>query len=203
MRNRFAPRGLALLRFQSIRHSTRCNHPSSTRGTVSASADPALVVADQHAAGKPPLGVLAVGLDHPASSMDRSKGGRAGVEPAYPCTPLRKSSVHRVLIGACFRNGRQDVFQSNDRRSCESESLRCSAIATALLRRFALRLPVGSETPVGVEPTWTALAAGCRAVWLQRHGARSVERATFHCSSLKVVVAVDAIKSGLTSGNTS
>ncbi len=36
--------------------------------------------------------------------------------------------MYRVLIGVCFQNGRQDVFQSNDRRSCDSESLRCSAI---------------------------------------------------------------------------
>ncbi len=32
------------------------------RGTVSASADPALVVADQHAAGKSPLAILRVGF---------------------------------------------------------------------------------------------------------------------------------------------
>ena len=40
-------------------------------------------------------------------------------------------------------------------------------------------------------------AAGCRAVWLQRQYARSEERAVFHCLSLKVVIAIDAIKSSL------
>ncbi len=37
------------------------------------------------------------------------------------------------------------------------------------------------------------VAADCRAVWLQRRFARS-KRALFHSSSLKVVVAIDAIK---------
>ena len=41
------------------------------------------------------------------------------------------------------------------------------------------------------------VAAGCLAIWLQRHCARSVEWAMFVYSSLKVVVAVRAIKSGL------
>ena len=47
------------------------------------------------------------------------------------------------------------------------------------------------------------VAADCRAVWLQRQSARSAERAMFHSLSLKVVIAVDAIKSGLTSGSSS
>jgi hypothetical protein len=61
------------------------------------------------------------------------KADGAGLEPArpigrLPCTPNGQSSVYRVLIGVCFQNGSQDVFESNDRRSCESESLRRSAI---------------------------------------------------------------------------
>ena len=127
------------------------------------------------------------------------------------CTPSRQ-------LGMLFQKALSEVSS----RRCswhQVNSLGCSpdgqlSVYCDLPTRFWLRyfsapkvdvIRVGSwlvRDAGGSRTHFDRVAAGCLAIWLQRLVART-KRALFQSSSLKVVVAIDPINSGLTSGSTS
>ena len=59
-----------------------------------------------------------------------------------------------------------------------------------------------SKTPAGVEPAMNCFAGSRHAVWLQRQASPAAGANDAMYQSLKVVVPIYAIKSGLTLGST-